>query len=97
MKNVAPGVHGRNFKQKRGGFRGSIDGDVRVGARRQRTPWGARAPGCAREHTYHRETSVEGTFEGRRARWVDRITKDSRSRCAKTNLSTLFRETVWSA
>ena len=64
MKNVTPGVHGRNFKRKKGGFRGSIDGDVRVGARRQRTPWGARAPGCAREHTYHRETSVEGTLEG---------------------------------
>ena len=33
MKNVAPGVHGRNLKQKRDGFHVSIDGDVRVDAR----------------------------------------------------------------
>ena len=97
VKTVAPGVRGRNLKRKRDGFLNSIDGDVRVGARRQRTPKGARAPGCAREHAYHRETSAEGTSEGRRARWAGRITKHSRSRCAKTSLSTLSRETVWSA
>jgi len=66
VKNVAPGVHGRNLKQKRDGFHVSIDGDVRVGARRQRTPKGARASRCAREHTCHRETSAEGTLEA----WV---------------------------
>ena len=48
MKSVAPGVHGRNFKRKTGGFRGFIDGDVRVGAPSAEDAVGrARARMCA--------------------------------------------------
>ena len=45
-------VHGRNFKQKRSDFRGSIDGDARVSTEHRRTPWGTRVAGCARDHPY---------------------------------------------
>ena len=56
----------------------------RLKIRRQRTPLGTRAPGCAPEHMCDQETSVEGTLGGdRRPGFAKPVTKTSLSTCCR--------------
>ena len=70
MKNVAPGVHGRNLKQKRDGFHVSIDGDAMgrrrvdavevTGARRRRAFGFLRAASRVSRATAERDARDDG-------------------------------------